>query len=546
MNKSSQSKIHKLLGEQLDKKVFLGAAALAMPFLLLGGLFPELLGEFSNTAFKYITGSWSWLYLITCSAFVVICFGIALSPFGKVRLGKDDEKPEFSFLSWFAMLFSAGMGIGLVFWGVAEPMYHFMGPPTGTGGTPEAARTAFNIFFFHWGFHAWATYIIVGLPMAYFQFRKGQPATISACLQCLEPSGNGILSKIFKPFFNNGNGAGLKLINILAIWATIMGVVTSLGMGALQINSGLSHAMGIPSGPTTSAIIIAVITLLFIISALTGVSKGIKTLSLINVALMTVLLIFFFSFGPFKFLAATFFTALSDYVVNLIPMSTSLELFDNPGWTKSWTVFYWAWWVAWAPFVGAFIARISRGRTIREFILVVMIAPPLFSYIFCTGLGGTAVHLDLFANGAIGEMVKTNMEGALFETLSNLPFYLLLVTFTNILIASFFITSADSATFVISRFSSGGLETKDPKAANRLIIFWGVVLGGLAIVLIYSGGLKALQTASIVGAFPFMFIMYLLIAAVIKDLVQSRKTVEDSEQIIVNSPRTTLSPERAN
>jgi glycine betaine transporter len=541
MTKLKPSGINKLLGEQLDKKVFLGAAALAMPFLILGGFSPELLSEFSNAALKYITDSWSWLYLITCSSFVLICLTIALSPFGKVRLGKDDEKPEFSFLSWFAMLFSAGMGIGLVFWGVAEPMYHFMDPPAGTGGTLESSRTAFNIFFFHWGFHAWATYIIVGLPMAYFQFRKGRPATISACLETVAPSG---MLKFLKPFFGtNGDGPGLKIINILAIWATIMGVVTSLGMGALQINSGLAHAMGIPSGPTTSAIIIAVITTLFIISALTGVSKGIKALSLINVALMSTLLIFFFAFGPFKFLVSTFFTALSDYVVNLIPMSASLELFDNPGWTKGWTVFYWAWWVAWAPFVGAFIARISRGRTIREFILVVMIAPPLFSYIFCTGLGGTAVHLDLFANGTIGEMVKTNMEGALFETLHHLPFYVLLVAFTNILIASFFITSADSATFVISRYSSGGLKTQDPKAGNRLIIFWGVVLGGLAIVLIYSGGLKALQTASIVGAFPFMFVMYLLIAAVVKDLVQSRKTVS-SEQLAVSSEQVRVSSER--
>ncbi len=308
-------------------------------------------------------------------------------------------------------------------------------------------------------------------------------------------------------------------------------------MGALQINSGLAHSLGIPSGPGASAIIITIITLLFIISALTGVNKGIKVLSLVNVSLMTILLVFFFVFGPFKFLAGTFFQALSDYVVNLIPMSTSLELFNNPGWTKGWTVFYWAWWVAWAPFVGAFIARISRGRTIREFILVVMIAPPLFSYIFCTGLGGTAIHIDLFANGAIGEMVKNSMEGALFETLRHLPLYGLLVAFTNILIASFFITSADSATFVISRFSTGGHETTDPKAGKRLIVFWGVILGALAIVLIYSGGLKALQTASIVGAFPFMFVMYLLLVAVIKDIIKSSKeSVSDETVIGVTQP----------
>ncbi len=524
-----QSLINRLLGDQLDKKVFYGATAVALPFLILGGFSPELLGKISNGAFAYLTSSWIWLYLISCSAFVAICLAIALSPLGKIRLGADDEKPEFSFLSWFAMLFSAGMGIGLVFWGVAEPMYHFMDPPTGQGGTAASGRLAFNIFFFHWGFHAWATYIVVGLPMAYFQFRKGQPATISTCLGCLEPEGN--MASILRPFFGprGADGVGLKLINILAIWATIMGVVTSLGMGALQINSGLSYALGIPAGPTPSAIIITVITLLFIVSAITGVNKGIKVLSLLNVGLMTLLLVFFFVFGPFKFLVTSFFQALGDYVVNLVPMSTSLKLFDNEGWTKGWTVFYWAWWVAWAPFVGAFIARISRGRTIRQFILVVMIAPPLFSYIFCTGLGGTAIYTDLFAGGTIGEMVNNSMEGALFATLQHLPLYGLLVAFTILLIASFFITSADSATFVISRFSTGGVRTEDPGARNRLIIFWVAMLGGLAIVLIYSGGLKALQTASIVGAFPFMFVMYLLLAAVIKDMIASRKDVVLSE-----------------
>lgn len=519
---AQQTGIRKLLGEELDQKVFYGATGLALPFIIMGGLFPKLLGKASDAALAIITNNWSWLYLISCSAFVVICMGIALSPLGKIRLGRDDEKPEFSYLSWFAMLFSAGMGIGLIFWGVGEPMYHFMGPPTGKGGTPESARLAFNIFFFHWGFHAWATYIVVGLPIAYFQFRKGQPATVSICLQGLETPG--FLSKIMGPF--SGPGLGANIVNILAIWATIMGVVTSLGMGALQIDSGLAHSLGIPSGPTTSALIIVVITTLFIISALTGVSKGIKILSLLNVSLMVILLLFFFVFGPFGYLVKTFFRALSDYAINLVPLSTSLELYDNPGWTKTWTVFYWAWWVAWAPFVGAFIARISRGRSIREFILVVMIAPPLFSYIFCTALGGTAIFTDMFQNGTIGEVInKSGVEVALFETLHHLPMYGLLVLFTNVLIASFFITSADSATFVISRFSTGGVKTTDPKARKRLIIFWGMVLGGLAIVLIYSGGLKALQTASIAGAFPFIFIMYLLLASVIKDMIKEVRQV---------------------
>ncbi|MFW6372160.1 MAG: BCCT family transporter [Thermodesulfobacteriota bacterium] len=510
MTDTQLSGIKRLLGKTIDVRVFYGAVALALPFLVLGGFSPALLGEMSGKALAYLTSSWSWLYLISCSLFVVTCLGIALSPLGSVRLGKDDEPPEFRFFSWFSMLFSAGMGIGLVFWAGAEPMYHYMDPPIGEGGTPAASRLAFEIFFFHWGLHAWATYVVVGLPIAYFAFRKDQPAIISTCL---------------RPLLGDRAADGLfgDIVNVLAIWATIMGVVTSLGMGALQINSGLAHSTGIPAGHTTAAIIIVVITCIFIFSAITGVSKGIRILSLFNVYLMLTLLIFFCIFGPFGYLVNTFGIALWDYVVDLIPMSTSLELFDNPGWTGSWTVFYWAWWVAWAPFVGAFIARISRGRTIREFILVVLIAPPLFSYVFSVGLGGTAMWLDMVQSIPIGEAVKQSIEVALFETLSHLPLYGLLVVITNVLIASFFVTSADSATFVISMYSSGGYETEDQGARKRLIIFWGTVLGGLAIVLIFSGGLKALQTASIVGAFPFIFVMYLLVISVIKDLMRERK-----------------------
>ncbi|CCK79395.1 BCCT family transporter [Desulfobacula toluolica] len=504
--------IKRLFGKEIDTRVLYGATALALPFIILGFISPAMLGKAGSAALDLLTGSFSWLYLMSCSFFVVAVIGIALSPLGKIKLGRDDETPEFSFLSWFAMLFSAGMGIGLIFWSCSEPMYHFMSPPAGEAGTAGAARQAFEIFFFHWGLHAWATYIVVGLPMAYFTFRKGRPATISSCI------GTG-------PDPKKNVALGNRTVNILAIWATIMGVVTSLGMGAIQINSGLSHSMGISTGPVPAAIIIAVITIVFILSALTGVAKGIRILSLINVTLMVVLLLFFFVLGPFKYILHTFFQALTDYAKDFVSLSTSFVLFDNPGWTKSWTVFYWAWWIAWAPFVGAFIARISRGRTIRQFILVILLAPTLFSYVFSTALGGTAIYLDLFTNTSIGEAVKQSVEVALFETLSHLPLYGLLVFFTNVLIASFFITSADSATYVISRYSTAGLEPGNPRAGKRLIIFWGTILGGLAIVLIFSGGLSSLQTASIVGAFPFLIIMFILLFVLIKELIKDYKSI---------------------
>jgi glycine betaine transporter len=509
MKPESSDKLTALFGRRLDPRVFFGACALALPFIVLGGFSPETLAKLSNAALAYLTGNWSWLYLISCSLFVLVCFLIAISPLGSIRLGRDDETPEFGFFSWFAMLFSAGMGIGLVFWSVAEPMYHFMTPPVGEPGTREAARRAFEIFFFHWGVHAWGTYVVVGLPLAYFAFRKRAPATVSVCLKPL--LGDRLME-----------GPLGSLVNVLAIWATIMGVVTSLGLGALQINSGLSHVTGLPAGAGAAAVIIAIITCLFVLSAVTGVNRGIKLLSQLNVWLMLTLLAFFFVFGPFGFILRTFARALLDYAMHLLPMAGSLVLFDNTGWTESWTVFYWAWWVAWAPFVGAFIARISRGRTVREFILVVMIAPALFSYIFSTALGGTGMFLDMVRQLPVGEAVKESVEVALFVTLGHLPLYKATAVLTMLLIASFFITSADSATYVISRFSTGGAPLGEAGSRARLVVFWGVVLGGLAVVLIYSGGLKALQTASIVGAFPFLFVMFLLLAAVIKDMLAEK------------------------
>jgi glycine betaine transporter len=500
---SFASGLKKFFGRSLNLEVFSWVIIFSLPFFILGGFFPGILGRISQAGMTYLTGSWDWFYLGSCSFFVFACLAIALSPLGRIRLGRDDERPEYSFISWFAMLFSAGMGIGLVFWACSEPMEHLVSPPAGIPNTPAAARQAFEIFYFHWGLHAWATYVVVGLPMAYFTFRKGRPAVVSACLP-------GRL----------GRGAGATVIDILAIWATIMGVVTSLGMGALQINKGLESALGLPATAGHAALIIAVITCLFIISALTGVSKGIKILSLLNVSPMILLLLFFFTCGPFTFIVRTFFTALGDYLKELLPLSTSLVLFDNPQWTRNWTVFYWAWGIAGAPFVGAFIAQISRGRTIREFILVVLVVPPLFSFLFSSALGGTAAWFQLFGHGDLAGVVKKSIEAVLFFTLKELPFYIGMVFFTNLLISSFFITSADSATYVISLYSTGGHPASNPGARHRLIIFWGMMLGGLAVVLIYSGGLKALQTASIVGAFPFIFVMYLLLVTVVRALIR--------------------------
>lgn len=500
-----------LLDANIDRVVFFGSTALVLPFIFLGAFFPELLGKMATASLAWITSTWGWLYLTSVNGFVLAGLLTAFSPLGAIRLGGDDERPEFSRLSWFAMLFSAGMGIGLVFWSIAEPMYHLSGPPVGQPETVESARLAFSIFFHHWGVHAWGTYVAVGLPIAYFRFRKKRPGTISACLE---------------PFFGGEKGKGKlvgNIVDILAVWATVMGVVTSLGLGALQISSGLSISFGIQDGSFTTGVVIIVVTFLFVLSALSGVKRGIKYLSLFNVFLMILLLFFFLVFGPFGYLLKTFVTACTDYLVNIVPLSTTLVLFDNESWTKSWTVFYWAWWIAWAPFVGAFIAGISKGRTVREFILMVMFVPALFSFMFSAALGGTAVHMQLFEHIPLLETVSKSVEAALFKTLDHLPFAGFIGVLANLLIASFFITSADSATFVICQFSTGGKTGKDGRFGRMLIVFWGMVLGGLALVLIFSGGLKALQTASIAGALPFVFVMYVILAATIYAMAAERK-----------------------
>ncbi|GAB4262288.1 BCCT family transporter [Deferrisoma sp.] len=489
------------LDANLDRRVFWGSALLVLPFLVAGALAPEATGQAASAVLSAVTTNLGGVYLALVSLFVAAGLALAASPLGRVRLGRDGEAPEFSRTSWFAMLFSAGMGIGLVFWSIAEPMYHFTSPPTGAAGTPEAARLAFEIFFFHWGVHAWGTYVVVGLAIAYFHFRKGEPALVSRCLVPL----------IGRRMAEGWLGA---VVDVLAIWATVMGVVTSLGLGALQITSGLHLSAGLPDGVGTTLAVIGVITLLFIASAVSGVERGIKILSNLNVILMLLLLGFFLAYGPTRAIATTFGRALGDYLRDLVPLSTSTVLFDNPGWTRAWTVFYWAWWVAWAPFVGAFIARISRGRTVREFVLGVMVAPALFSFAFAAALGGTAVHIDLHQGGQIAEMVQKAVESALFGTLHHLPHYGLLAALANLLIASFFITSADSATYVVSTFSTGGAE----RASRRLIVFWGAALGLVAAALVYAGGLKGLQTASIVGSLPFLVVMVLLIVSTVRDM----------------------------
>lgn len=482
-------------------------------FVLWGAFAPRNLGDFSNEAFSFTIENFGWLYLFLALGFLVFAIYLAFSKFGNIRLGSDDDEPEYSNMSWFAMLFSAGMGIGLVFWGVAEPISHYMQPPYGEAETPEAARVALRYAFFHWGLHPWAIYTIISLSLAYFQFRKGY---------------SGLISSTFRPLLKEKvNGPIGKAIDILAIIATAFGVATSLGLGALQINGGLSHMFGISTSTSWQIIIIAVVTVLYLISATTGLDKGILLLSNSNLIIAISLLLITLFMGPTAFILDTFTVSIGSYVQNLLAMSLRLTPFQDNPWIGNWTLFYWAWWIAWAPFVGMFIARVSKGRTIKEFVLGVLLVPSLFSFIWFSVFGGSALHLEIFEGKNITQAVHNDVTSALFTTLDGLPLGTILSAVATLLIITFFITSADSATFVLGMLSSEGALNP----SNKVKFSWGILQSSIAVVLLLSGGLNSLQTASIITALPFGIIMALMCFSIFTALQTEAKMERRKERI---------------
>ncbi|MFC8684481.1 BCCT family transporter [Brevibacillus porteri] len=472
---------------------FLISLVIVFVIVLFGAISPELFASAAFHVLKVTTTNFGWFYLIVTFGFLIFCIFLAFSRYGQIPLGSDDDEPEYSLPTWFAMLFSAGMGIGLVFWGVAEPVSHYFSPPAGvTGQTTEAAQTALRYAFFHWGLHPWGIYALIALTLAYFQFRKGA---------------KGLISSTFGPLLGERiHGPLGKGIDILAVIATAFGVATSLGLGTLQINGGLSHLFGLPSNTTVQIVIISIITVLFLLSATTGLDRGIKYLSNTNLVLALLLLLLTLVLGPTSFIFDAFTSTLGSYLNNLISMSLRLTPFTQGTWVANWTLFYWSWWIAWAPFVGMFIARVSKGRTIKEFVICVMLVPSLLSFIWFSVFGGTALHLEIFDQAPIGAAVQRDISTALFLALEQLPMGYILAVVAVLLIITFFITSADSAIFVLGMLSSDG--NLDP--SNRVKITWGILQSAIAIVLLLSGGLEGLQTASIVAALPFTVIMVLM------------------------------------
>lgn len=482
--------------------VFYLSVIIVSLFVIWGIVSPKRLGATTSTAFSYITETFGWFYLVVTFIFLVFSLYAAFGPYGRIKLGKKDDDPDYSYVSWLAMLFSAGMGIGLVFWGVAEPIMHYTDPPEGVmPETVEAARTGLRYTFFHWGLHPWAVYAVVGMALAYTQFRK---------------EGAGLISATFRPLIGDGvNGPIGKIIDVLAAIATAAGVATSLGLGAMQINGGLTHLTGLPNGAGTQLAIIVAVTALFMISAVSGLDRGIKMLSNVNLSLASLLLLFVLIAGPTIFLMDTFTTTLGSYIGNIVTMSFRLTPFTGSDWIGTWTLFYWAWWIAWAPFVGTFIARISKGRTIREFVLTVMVVPTLLGGLWFAVFGGSGLHLQMETGVNLAKTVSENMEAALFVTLEQFPFGIALSILATALIITFFVTSADSATFVLGTITSKG-GTLQPKTYVKII--WGLLISGIAAVLLLSGGLEGLQTASFIAALPFSIVMLLMVVSLNRTL----------------------------
>ena len=479
--------------------VFKLSCILAFLFLLWGGFAPTHLATITSDLQASLLNSFGWLYVLAASSFLICALCLIFSRWGNIPLGPDGAKPEFNLLSWFAMLFCAGMGIGLVFWGVAEPTSHYHDPPIGEGGTPEAARLALQYSFFHWGLHPWGIYTMVALALAYFQFRKGMPGLFS--LGCQPVLGRHV------------NGPMGTMVDVVAVFATVFGVATSLGFGAVQISGGLSYVFGVSNSLTTQLILIAIVTVLFMLSAQTGLQRGIKYLSNVNMILALSLLSFLLFLGPTHFIMTVFPSTFGDYLQNLPTMSLNLAPFQDSTWIHDWTLFYWAWWIAWAPFVGTFIARISKGRTVRQFVLGVLLVPTVFCAFWFTVFGGTGIALELFQNTPLKGIMETQgMEVLLFTVLQQYPMGTIMSLIAIFLIGTFFITSADSATFVLGMLTTNG--SLNPP--NHIKFTWGVIQSLSAAILLWSGGLKGLQTGAVLAAFPFVFVIILLIASLLK------------------------------
>ena len=497
-----------MLRSRMNPRVFWGASLIIGALLAVAVVAPGASDRVFQAAQARVIGAFGWFYIAAVAGFLVTVVALALAPTGRLRLGPDDAEPDFPWLSWIAMLFAAGMGIGLMYFGVAEPIQHYTAPPDVAPRTFDAAREAMVITFFHYGVHAWAIYALVGLTLAYFAWRKGLPLTLRSGLYPL------LGDRIKGPIGD--------AVDIFAIWGTVFGIATSLGFGVAQINSGLNYLTGLPVGAGVQVALIVAVMGAAMISVLTGLDRGVRRLSELNLVLAVLLMVFVLAVGPTGFLFKAVFQNLGLYLDEFFVRTFNQYAYEPRGWMANWTLFYWAWWIAWSPFVGMFIARISRGRTVREFILGVLLVPAGFTFVWMTVFGNTAIALDMGgAAGAISAAVEADLSTAIFRFFEYLPGTAVTSTLAVLLVAVFFVTSADSGSLVIDTIASGGAD-ETPRWQR---VYWCSLEGLSAALLLLAGGLGALQAATLVAALPFTVIMIALAFGLVRQMNADRRGV---------------------
>lgn len=504
---------------KLNPPVFYSASAIIVLLLIYAAMWPSHAESTFNNLQTLLVDNFGWFYILTVAIILITVTFLGLSRYGEIKLGPDHSSPDYSNLTWFSMLFSAGMGIGLMFFGVAEPVMHYLAPPVAVQGTVEAAREAMRITFFHWGLHAWSIYAIVALILAFFSYRHGLPLTMRSALYPI------IGERIYGPIGHT--------VDVFAVIGTVFGIATSLGYGVLQMNTGLNYLFGVPIDAVSQALLISAVTALAAVSIATGLDKGIRRLSELNMSLAVLLTLLVLILGPTVFLLQALIQNAGAYVSDIVRVTFNLYAYEKTDWIGGWTIFYWAWWLAWAPFVGLFIARVSRGRSIRQFVTGVLFVPVGFSMMWFTFFGNSAIDMMLNQSmTSIGEAVSNDVAIALFVFLGQFPFGEVLSFIAIIMVVIFFVTSADSGALVVNMLCSNGRD--DTPMWQRM--YWVVGVGLIAIILLLAGGLGALQTMTIASAMPFSVVLLLATYGLIKAL---RVDIAKRDSLLVNvSPLT--------
>ncbi|WP_052055565.1 BCCT family transporter [Myxosarcina sp. GI1] len=511
-------------GFDIHPEVFFVSAGLILLFVLVTLIFQEPAEAAFSDLQTFIANAMGWFMILVVSIYLTVVVILALSKFGKIRLGGQTARPDFPLFAWLAMLISAGMGIGLMFWSVAEPVYHFQSPPTASfqPETGAAAQEALGVTFFHWGFHAWGVYALVGLSLGFFAYNRGLPLTIRS---------------VFYPLIGDRIYGWMgNVVDILAVASTLFGLATSLGLGVQQVNAGLNFLFGLAENTSIQVCLIAIITGFATASVVSGLDSGVRRLSELNMILAGLFLLFVLLAGPTLFILGSFVQTLGFYFAMLPTFSFWTETFEQTDWQNSWTVFYWGWWVSWSPFVGIFIARISKGRTVREFVLGVLLLPSLLTFLWMSTFGGTALFMELSQEGSpIAQAVEENVATALFVMLEQLPITAITSFIGIILVTVFFVTSSDSGSLVVDNLTSGGkIDSPVPQR-----VFWAVTEGVVAAALLLGGGLQALQTASITTGLPFAIVLLIMCFSLYRGLNEELAMLE-AEKLRETEPEKTL------